>query len=225
MHKTYPLALRLEGKNALVVGGGNVAAEKVPPLINAGAVITVVSPDLHPRLQDAANNGRLIWVKRRFEDSDIEGALIVFAATDDHAVNKHVFHLCEKEGKLANVVDDIPLCNFFVPSIAESGPIQVAVNTGGSSPALAGQLRRRIQAEILGPEVGELAEWMALWRARFKPVLGSFENKKRFWLAVLDSEIPNYLAEGQRSMAEHLLLQMLHEMFPQAQYPAVEQAS
>lgn len=224
MHKTYPLALRLEGKVALVVGGGNVAAEKVPPLINAGAKITLVSPDLHPRLQDAANNGRIDWHQRRFEDSDIEGALIVFAATDDHAVNRHVFELCERAGKLANVVDDIPLCNFFVPSIAEAGPVQVAVNTGGSSPALAGYLRRRIQAEMLSPEVGELAEWMALWRARFKPVLGSFENKKRFWIAVLHSEIPEKLAQGQRSLAEDQLLQLLHQMFPDAQYP-VPQAS
>lgn len=220
MYKTYPLALRLEGKVALVVGGGNVAAEKVPPLINAGAHIKIVSPDLHPRLQDAAANGRLTWEQRLFADSDIDGALIVFAATDNHAVNKHVFQLCEQAGKLANVVDDIPLCNFFVPSIAEVGPIQVAVNTGGCSPALAGQLRRRIQAEILKPEVGELAEWMAIWRGRLKPVLGSFENKKRFWLAVLESEIPEKLANGQTSLAEDLLLQQLHHMFPDAKYPA-----
>ena len=210
MHRTYPIGIRLEGRRALLVGAGVVGAQKAPGLIAAGADLHVVSPDLHPRLHDAAAKGRLTWHQRVFHDDDIKGAFVVVAATNFPEVNRRVFELCDAAGKLVNVVDDIPLCNFFVPAVAESGPVQVAISTGGSSPVLAGQLRRRIQAELLGPETGELAEWIGIWRERLKQQLGDFETKKRFWNEVVDSDIPDLIAQGKRSEAEARLHQILN---------------
>lgn len=149
----FPMMLRIEGKNCLVVGGGKVAAEKIAGLLAHGANVRVVSPLAVRSIQMKAQHGILQWKKRRFSPNDVRGALLVIAATNSSAVNSSVFQACVKRRVLCNAVDDPENCDFFYPAVVRRGTLQIAISTGGNSPALAARLRQELE-EQFGPEYG-----------------------------------------------------------------------
>lgn len=205
MQTYFPIFLDLRGRQALVVGAGTIAAGKIESLLEAGAAVRVVSPEAVERVQQLHRDGLIIWQQRTYQDGDIAGAFITVAATNQTQVNERIRAEGEALGKLVNVVDVTPLCNFIFPSVARSGPVQVAVSTSGTSPTLARKLRQAIQARELGPEVGILAELIAERRAGAATKLKTFENKKRFWDLVLESELPTLVRNGHIREAEVIL--------------------
>jgi siroheme synthase-like protein len=138
----YPLFLDLRGRKVLVVGAGKVALRKVRGLLEAGAKVTVVSPERTPEFATLP----VEWKPRRFRTADVAGFSLVFAATDDRAVNRKVGEAGAARGIWANVADAPEECDFLVPSRIRRGDLQVAVSTGGRSPRLAVGLRKRIEA-------------------------------------------------------------------------------
>ena len=159
--KTYPLCLiGLENQRVLVIGGGSVAARKAASLTEAGAKPVVISPDLHPELQELLENGKITHVARPYQPGDLAGAFLAVSATDDPTVNQQVWQEAQAEGCLINIVDDPPRCNFILPAVVRRGEVTLSVSTGGSSPALARRLRERLEIEF-GPEYGELASLLA----------------------------------------------------------------
>jgi uroporphyrin-III C-methyltransferase / precorrin-2 dehydrogenase / sirohydrochlorin ferrochelatase len=140
----YPLMLKVKGESCLVVGGGDVALQKVRALRKAGADVTVVSPTFVPALRRLA----VRRVRRLFRPGDVSGRILVIAATDSAAVNRAVSAACRKRGIPVNVVDVPELCSFIVPSILRRGPVVIAVSTGGQSPSLAKSLRRQLEAIV-----------------------------------------------------------------------------
>jgi len=152
----YIACLNLSGKRAVVVGAGNIALEKISGLLQCDADVVVVAPDASDDVRALASEREIAWAAKPFEPSDLDGALLVIAATSDTAVNTAVFEAAEERHILVNVVDVPPLCNFVLPSIARRGPIAVAVSTSGASPALAKRIRREVE-ERLGPEYAVLA--------------------------------------------------------------------
>lgn len=155
MPRYYPICLSLEGKPCLVVGGGQVARRKVESLLDAGAVVTVVSPDLCEELRGL---GRVRCVERPFEEADVAGAYLVYAATDDPGVNRAVAAAARAHGALVNVVDTPGECDFIVPSTLTRGELTISVSTGGAGPALSRRLR--LELEPLIPQ--DLGEFVAL---------------------------------------------------------------
>src|SRR5579863_1378591 len=105
----YIACLRLSGRKALVVGGGDIGLEKVEGLLACGADVVLVAPDAHPALQELAAEGSITWQRRAYEHGDLEGCLIAIAATDDTDVNIRVFEDAEDRAMLVNVVDVPPL--------------------------------------------------------------------------------------------------------------------
>jgi uroporphyrin-III C-methyltransferase/precorrin-2 dehydrogenase/sirohydrochlorin ferrochelatase len=148
----YPLMLKVKGEPCLVVGGGAVALKKARALRQAGADVTVVSPDFAPGFLRL----RVRRIRRRFRAGDVARRVLVIAATDDPRVNRAVSVACRKRAIPVNVVDVPELCSFIVPSILRRGPVVVAVSTGGRSPSLAKALRRKIQA-IVPVSIGRTA--------------------------------------------------------------------
>ncbi len=144
MGEYYPVFLDLRGKKVLVVGAGKVALRKVRGLIEAGARVSVVAPEVQP----AFDTLPVKIVRRRFRRSDVRGQALVFAATNDRRVNHAVAETAKGAGILANIADAPEECDFIVPARARRGPLQIAVSTGARSPRLAAELRRRIE-EIL----------------------------------------------------------------------------
>lgn len=159
----FPLMLRIEGKDCLVVGGGKVAAEKIAGLLAHGAKITVVSPRAVSAIQKQARLGILQWKKRRFSPNDVKGALLVIAATNSSVANSSVFRACKQRGILCNAVDDPENCDFFYPAVVRRGPLQIAISTSGNSPALAARLRRELEKQF-GPQWSEWVERLGKMR-------------------------------------------------------------
>jgi len=149
---TYPMMLRLAGRKAVVVGGGNVALRKAAALTDAGAAVCVVSPNFLPEFREDA---RLACIEEAYDGPHaarlLAGALVVIAATDDEAVNARVAADARAAGALVNVVDRPELCDFIVPAVLERGRLVVAISTGGAAPSLARRMRDRLEGEI-GPE-------------------------------------------------------------------------
>jgi siroheme synthase-like protein len=153
----YPAMLDLAGRDALLVGGGEVAAQKAGPLLDAGAKLRVVAPELIPALRARIEGGEASWEQREVRAGDTEGCAVVVCATDQREVNKQVSEEARANGIPVNVVDDPELCTFIVPSTVRRGPLQVAVSTGGRSPAFAKFMRKQLE-QAVGEEYGVLAE-------------------------------------------------------------------
>ncbi len=152
----YPIFLELEGIPVLLVGGGHVALEKIGRLVDSGARVTLVAPDLIPPVRAYADDGRVRWLPRAFEDGDTAGQRFVFVATDNGEVNRRVADEARAAGTLVNAADDVDNCDFILPSVVRKGPLQIAASTAGTSPAMARWLRERL-TEFLTDDIEILA--------------------------------------------------------------------
>jgi precorrin-2 dehydrogenase/sirohydrochlorin ferrochelatase len=148
--KLYPVMINLEGKKAVVVGGGTVALRKVRDLLECGAVVTVISPGIHPDIDSlaASHVSNLIIERRHYRSGDCDGAMLVFSATDNESVNREVYAEAAGKNILVNAVDDPPNCSFFMPSWFNRNGLVVSVSTSGISPSLSARIRRDIEKNI-----------------------------------------------------------------------------
>ncbi|HCU48596.1 MAG TPA: uroporphyrinogen-III C-methyltransferase [Micromonosporaceae bacterium] len=153
MSDLYPLALRLDGRRVLVVGGGSVATRRVPALIAAGARVRLVSPALTPALQGIAEAGRLEWTDRVFREADLEGVWLVQVAIDDHNAAEEISRLAEERRIFCVRADDRHAASAWTPAVTRHGAVTVAVLAGGD-PRLAMAVRDRIAAHL---EAGDLS--------------------------------------------------------------------
>lgn len=156
-----PIFLKLDGRPCLVVGAGAVALDKIGALLKAGARLRVVAPEARPEVQQMAREGKLQWIPRAFQPSDLDGSFLVIAATDSPEVNAAVYREAQARGIACNSVDDIPNCDFFFGSVVSRGDLQIAISTSGDSPAVAQRLRREIDEQLpddLGPWLKDLGE-------------------------------------------------------------------
>ena len=155
--------MNVRDRACVVIGAGPVGLEKIEGLLAADARVIVVAPGA-ARGRRARGGGLARLASRRFEPGDLEGALLVFAATSDTDLNVQVFREAERRAMLVNVVDVPPLCNFIMPAIVRNGAVSIAISTSGASPALAKRLKREI-AEEFGEPYARLAELLNDLRA------------------------------------------------------------
>ena len=156
----YPIFVEMEGRRVLLVGGGRVAHEKIGKLVDAGAAVDVVAPELVPEVRAVVEAHGLDWRARPYEDGDAAGYEVVMIATDDGAANARVAAEARTLGIWVNAADDAANCDFILPALARRGRIALAASTGGASPALARWLRERLE-EFLDDEVTALGELLA----------------------------------------------------------------
>jgi precorrin-2 dehydrogenase/sirohydrochlorin ferrochelatase len=195
----YPVSLVLDGRPVLVVGGGRVAARKVEGLRACGADVHVLAPDVAPEIKAMDD---VSWEERPYRSGDVIGYRLVFTAADESDVNRTVHDDAEAEGIWVNSADDPDNCTFTLPSVVRRGPITVAVSTGGTSPALAAWLRRKLEAEV-GPEYEILLGLLAEGRAALQTEGRATEDAD--WQRALDSEILEMIRGGRVTEArEHL---------------------
>ena len=204
----YPVFLDIAGKPVVIIGGGNIAHQKVVGLLNAGAEVTVVSPELNQEMVLLAAEGRFRHLQRGYEPGDLEGYALAFVATDDRSVNATVAAEGKERRVWVNAVDDPPYCDFIVPGIAQQGNLIVAISTSGTSPAMARKMREEIEA-FLTEDYALMLELAAEVRAelREKNMLVDAD----IWNKALDAELKQMLADGRRSEAKERLLRSLSE--------------
>jgi uroporphyrin-III C-methyltransferase/precorrin-2 dehydrogenase/sirohydrochlorin ferrochelatase len=187
----FPVSLNLERRSCLVVGGGAVGLRKAVSLIDAGARVTVVAPDVVPELEALAGQGKLALERREYRDGEAGGHALVFAATDRREVNRRVSDDARASGVFVNVADDPELCSFHLPARVRRGPLEMAVASGGGAPFLVRRLRQALEAKF-GPEWAEWGEAAAAFRAEVRARgLGHAEQEAcfdRFVASTLDSQ-------------------------------------
>jgi precorrin-2 dehydrogenase/sirohydrochlorin ferrochelatase len=197
--RDYPVNLRLDGRRVLVVGGGRVALQKVRGLLDAGADLTVVAPELVDGF-DGLDGVRV--ERRRYEPGEAARFRLVVTATGDPAVDQQVFDDADAAGVWVNSADDPARCSFTLPSRLRRGDLLVTVSTAGRSPALASWLRERLEAE-LGPEYEVLLEVLAEERDRLRAAGRSTEHPG--WKTALRSGMLDRIREGDLVGARELL--------------------
>jgi len=145
MSLLYPMYIDLTNRKVVVIGGGNVACRKVERLIECQANVTLISPEIVPPLQELTDQMRIELHLRPYQPGDLAGAWLVIAACDVPHVNQQVFDEANLLHIFCNVVDDPPLCSFQVPAIVKRNLLQIAISSGGASPALAKKIRQQLE--------------------------------------------------------------------------------
>ncbi len=199
-----PIFLKLEGRRCLLVGAGNVALDKIGSLLKTGVRLRVVAPEARAEIRQLAQEGKLEWVQRPFESSDLDGNFLVITATDSHAVNGAVYREAVARGIACNSVDDIPNCDFFFGSVVRRGDLQIAISTAGESPAFAQRLRREIDEQL--PE--DLGPWLARVGELRREVLAthpSGEERKLLLHRLAERQVCESLLCRSRQMADAAL--------------------
>ena len=202
----YIACLVLAGRPVLVVGAGRIALEKIEGLLACDARVTVVAPEAIPEVEVLDASDDIEWHPRAYETEDLEGQLLVVAATSDTELNTSVYRDAETRTMLVNVVDVPELCNFILPAIVREGPLAVAISTSGASPALAKRMKREI-ATNLGPEYAELAMLLDGVREWAKSTLPTYDDRKVFFEEIVngDPDPIELLRAGRRDAVKELI--------------------
>ena len=196
----YPIFLDIEDRDVVIIGGGPVCERKAETMMKYGARVTVVAPEFTDPIQQWAKSGAIKIRKKKYEPGDLDGASIVIASTDDEDVNTRVAEDCRKRKIPVNVVDVTHLCEFIVPAIVEQGSIQLAVSTGGKSPALARTLKEDLQ-KFVGPEYAEINDLLGTLRPSAKKILPTDTDRKRFFDGIIALGVVEMVRKGKRRQA------------------------
>ena len=193
-----------------MVGGGEVAMRKVMVLIEHGADVGVISPDLCPELAELAESGEIRALTREYQAGDLKNAFVAIAATDNNEINQRVVVEARKRSVLVNVVDDAENSEFIVPSHLRRGEVVIAVSTGGKSPALARKIRSRLEEEM-GDEYALLANLVGEARAEIKQQKIKIDSDA--WQEALDLVLLlDLMRKGEKERAKATLLSNLSRL-------------
>ena len=200
-----PIFTDVRNKLCLVVGGGEVAKRKAGVLLDAGAKVRVVAPQIEPALADQP---RVEAITARFAAQHLEGVTLVFAATNDRSVNRQVSELAHARNIPVNVVDDPELCSFIMPAILDRSPLMVAFSSGGASPVLTRMMRGKLET-MIPQNYSRLAKFAERFRELVKQRITNPAKRRMFWENALEGVIAEKVLTGDESSAEMMLQQML----------------
>jgi precorrin-2 dehydrogenase/sirohydrochlorin ferrochelatase len=200
----FPINLAIRDQPVIVVGGGAVAARKCLRLLDAGARVTVIAPRLDAGLQGLLDTGKIDHLAREFAPGDLAEGLLAFAATDDPAVNRAVAEEARNRGILANVADAPELGTFTLPAVLTRGDLQVAVSTGGTSPALAQRVRDGLAGQF-GPEYEIALNLLGALREKLltEKVKNAYNGK--IFNDLVDRDLPALIRNRSFAEIDHLL--------------------
>ena len=199
----YPLNVDLSGRSLILVGGGRVAERKVRGILSAGTEtsICVIAPKITTVLQEHAAAGRLCWKQTCYADGMLEGAFLVYAATDLREVNAAVAAEAKRRGVPVNVIDDPAASTFQVPASIRRGELMLSVSTAGGSPALSRAIRMELE-EMYPPAFGMWLERVSCLRVELQECISSSSARTRFWHTALRPDILTMVRHGAMEKAE-----------------------
>jgi siroheme synthase-like protein len=200
----FHLALKLEGRPCLVVGGGPVGARKAASLVASGAIVTVVSPELCEDLADLP----VRLERRRYRPGEAAGYRLVIAATGDPSIDGQVYADADGAGVFVNAADDPAACSFYMPAVTRVGPVSVGVSTAGVSPWLAGWVKRRVAA-ALPEQIAVLAEIVGDARTAIRAAGLSSEGLD--WSGLVDGSLWPLLEAGDADKARSVAAQFARD--------------
>ena len=179
MKPYFPIALDVEGKACLVIGGDAEAEDKARKLLDARAKVTVVSPRFYVEgLKELAHARKIRWRKGYFEPKDLRGQfLVMLCVKTDSQLTRDVFQLCGKARILLCSYDQPQYCDFTMPAIVRSGRLCVAISTGGASPALARRIRQDLE-KLFDGKVARFLDRLAKVRKRLERTQPNVEKRR-----------------------------------------------
>jgi precorrin-2 dehydrogenase/sirohydrochlorin ferrochelatase len=205
----YPLFADLEGREVLVVGGGEVAARKVAALLKAGALVRLHAQAVqHPDLAAALADGRIARLGGDFDPAWLDTAWLVVAATDDVAFNAGLAAEAGRRRRLINVVDDAALSTFQVPAVVDRAPLMVAISSAGAAPMLARRVRERLET-LLEPSLGAIADLFGRHRERIRQRFPDVTGRRRWFERMLDGRLAQAFEAGGLARAEAAFVEEL----------------
>jgi len=176
MNQLYPVFFKMDQFTTLIVGGGNVAHEKLSYLLKSSlnARVTLVAMEIQPDILDFAESYENVnLLKQQFDTTLLEGKQLVIVATENKELNKSIWQEAKQRGILVNVADTPSLCDFYLGSIITKGDLKIAISTNGKSPTFAKRFRELLET-VLPDELPELLENLRIIRDRLE---GSFAQK------------------------------------------------
>ncbi len=203
-----PLFFKLENRNALLVGGGQVALRKARLLIRTKAIVTVISREIDPQLAQllADNNGTAIIGE--YSADLLDGKLLVTAATDDKVLNKQVYEDALSRNIPVNVVDNPQLCTFVFPAIVDRSPIVIAISSGGQAPVLVRVLRAKLET-LIPNGYSKLALLAGTFRSSVKAKFKTINQRRNFWESILQGQVAETMLAGREKDAYALMREKL----------------
>ncbi len=208
MAKYYPINLVLKNKQCVVIGAGTVAERKVKRLLEYGARICVISPEITPGLKFLAQKKKIILKCRKVSLNDLKGAYLVIAATTDRKTNALVSKYCQKKNILINVVDFPKDCNFILPSVVRRGALTISISTDGVSPALARKIREDLEKNF-GAEYTKLLRLLKGIRPLAIKKIKSMSARKAFFQKAFQPKLISLLKQNKEKQARQMLERIL----------------
>ncbi len=194
--KYYPLNLNISGKCCVVIGGGTVAWRKVQSLVDCDARVTVISPEVHPEIAFLAEQNRLVWKQKRYCSGDLQGAVLVFAATDVPDVQQEIAKEARQRGVLLNNATVPEHCDFHVPAQVRRGDLLLTVSTSGGSPAISRVIRQQLESQF-GGEYGEAIYLFACLREQLLAISDDSAKNKAMFTELLATDIFHFMKNRQ----------------------------
>ncbi len=211
--KYFPIFLNAEQIDALIIGGGDVAARKIELLLKTSAKMTIVSEHLSPTVERHIKTNNLTWIQHNYKPGLMNNKTMVIAATDDEDINAEVSREAASLDLLVNVVDQPDLCSYITPAIIDRNPMIVAISSSGSSPVLVRMLREELD-KMLPEAYGKLADFCFKFRDHVKARVKGIRNRRVFWENILQGNIGKLILAGDSKPAEQQLISSLNEKAP-----------
>ncbi len=211
----YPIFLKLEGHRVLIVGGGLIAEQKIEAVLRSATDVTVIAPQITPRIRLWAHQHKVKHIGLEYRTGMAKGYFLVIAATDSAQVNRVVYDEARKSGALSNAVDDPGYCDFYAPAVVSRGEFQIAISTGGNSPALAQSVRKELEQEF-GPEYELWTAWLGRMRHAIRNLLPRTERRKEL-MHLLALCKPQKNSE-QQTVSDNPILGGSHGPFEQSRF-------
>jgi precorrin-2 dehydrogenase/sirohydrochlorin ferrochelatase len=189
----FPVALRLAGRKAVVLGGDAEAAAKAQQLLSCEASVTVVSHAAVPAIERLAEAGELRWERRAYQEGDLEGAAIAICC--DPAVGRAAREEASQRGVLLNVLDQPELCDFLAVATFARDALQFAVHSSGKSAALSRRIRERLERQF-GDVYADLTDTLGRLRSVVRDRIDDAEARRAFWLDVITEEFLDRIESG-----------------------------
>lgn len=207
MNPHYPIHVKMEGMLCAVIGGGEVAQRKVGTLLECGAIITIISPEITPLLAEWTEQGKINWKRELYQGQDLSPYFFIVAATNHRHVNYSVYEQAKRTKAFINIADRPDLCNYIVPSTVKRGRLVISVSTSGASPSLASKLRRRLEREF-GQEYEGYVDFLAQMRLKVLQEIKDATVRKQIFQELLDDRYVEAPSLQREQMADALLQQV-----------------
>lgn len=182
----------------MVAGGDQLAVRKMVELLDCGADVTVISPEICEDMQEIIIERKIKYRSASLSPEDIKGFFLIMVISDNQARNELVSEECNRLGILCNIVDIPPLCNFYAPSVISQGDLKIAISTNGRSPTLAKRIRQKLE-----PEFGKEYALFLRYLGKLRPLIyrrypDDYSERKRIFEAIVDSPALSFLKKGNR---------------------------